>query len=590
MNILRAKGWIAFIVITVIVTVFTMFFAKRIIIEQIAVQGSKVLGVPMRVANLDISLSPFSLSIFGLHVAHPDRHQHTFLAADTIRVQVDPIKAYLGHVIIESFVIDALRVNIPSSNANQEHTENALDQAVKNAKNALPDVEELLNKPLITDQRLDELDTLINSQKTQWEQIKTALPTASKLKDYENRANAITKKKIKSVDDYQQAKNDLSQLKAEIKQDKHVTQQARRYLSEAKTNLKTQLNAVKNAPEEDWEALKDVYETNKGGLGAATEQIIQPIIEPYIASLMYWYDRFATPSTNQSSSSASEHAENEQVDSKPVVDTINAFVHFKRENPLPSFLLKRAKITIETSIGQLAMLANDVTNEQHITGKPTTTTLQGEKLKDGAAVDVNGIYDNRTGQDNAQLDIRIEGLPMPEQTLQIDNHRIYVKSQGINVIGNAELQRASTVDATADVMLSALRYSQDSEAQPPSWFPMLRSVDELSVKVKAKGHIDEPTITYHSNLDDQLKSVVKQKLTAEQQALKAKFMKKLDQKLQAKLAQSETMQSQLGDEALSLDSNKDTMDGILSSKVDDYKNQAKDKIKDELKDKFKRLF
>ncbi len=191
------------------------------------------------VADLSLSWSDAQLKIQGVVVGDSKQPMQNLFEIERIIVDVDIASALMGDWIIDDMSLIGLGFGtqrqssaaLPkkqkskeskSNDGNEGGGESALDQdfAAISGMNPLPSADVLLSRePLETVRLANSIEQQIAEQDAWFKSVEADLPDKAKVKSYEKRIKSLSKRKIKSLDDFEQAKADLKAIKKEIKVD-----------------------------------------------------------------------------------------------------------------------------------------------------------------------------------------------------------------------------------------------------------------------------------------------------------------------------------------------------------------------------------
>ena len=108
------------------------------------------------------------------------------------------------------------------------------------------------------------------------------------LKAYEKRIRDLSKSKNKSLDELQQRKIELDQLKNDIRADRQAFVDVRSQLRNAKHDLITQYEQLKQAPKEDLAKIQQRYGINITGANNITQLLFGGTANKWLDTLRSW--------------------------------------------------------------------------------------------------------------------------------------------------------------------------------------------------------------------------------------------------------------------------------------------------------------
>ncbi|MEK7448243.1 MAG: hypothetical protein AAB019_02045, partial [Planctomycetota bacterium] len=111
---MRKKWLITFIIIGLLMIIFSFFFAERIVKSAIESLGRLVVGAKVEITELNLSFSRLSLKIKGLSIGNKDDEWHNLFEVGEIRFQVGlkqllEKKIWIEDIAVENIKFDTLR-------------------------------------------------------------------------------------------------------------------------------------------------------------------------------------------------------------------------------------------------------------------------------------------------------------------------------------------------------------------------------------------------------------------------------------------------------------------------------------------------
>ena len=97
-------------------------------------------------------------------------------------------------------------------------------------------------------------------------------------------------------------------------------------------------------------------------------------------------------------------------------------VHFKEANPLPDFLIRVTRVSVNLDLGDLAGTVHNMTTDQPTLGHPTTFTFSGEQLKGVKSVALEGALNHVVPADpKDQMTFQAKGYELTNLVLSKDS-------------------------------------------------------------------------------------------------------------------------------------------------------------------------
>jgi uncharacterized protein (TIGR03545 family) len=113
MKWIRWRGLAAFVVISIIVSIFWFLVIDRVIERYIEKTGTSIVGAKVELDHADLSLFPLGLTLIGLQVTDPSSPMRNAFEAGRIACLVDGVNLLLRKVTIDEMTVSGVRLNTP---------------------------------------------------------------------------------------------------------------------------------------------------------------------------------------------------------------------------------------------------------------------------------------------------------------------------------------------------------------------------------------------------------------------------------------------------------------------------------------------
>jgi uncharacterized protein (TIGR03545 family) len=187
-------------------------------------------------------------------------------------------------------------------------------------------------------------------------------------------------------------------------------------------------------------------------------------------------------------------------------------VRFKEHSPLPDFLIREAKASVELQAGNLAGMIKNITPDQDILGTPLIFEFSGKKMKGFDSISIEGAMDRVIpSRSKDTVDAKIVGYEARDVTLS-DNPELPVNLEH----GRADLQLSGLISGdkiAANLTAGVKSISLKTPLQDGSGLlaraigSALSEVSGFTVKAAVTGSLEEYDIQLSSDLDRVLQSV-----------------------------------------------------------------------------------
>ena len=582
---LRWQGFAGFVAVIALLAASVYLFAGSLIKLAIEQLGERVYGAEINVEKVNVNWSPVSVELVHLQVTDKQNPANNLVEFNTAVAAIDLWQYLLGKTLITDLQVAKLQLDKQRATPGKvyEVVEAAEESSQKTSKideikAEIPDVKTLLNDSnLITVEKAQALQTTLAEEKAKIKQLKAELPDKSKLKEYEAKIKQLTDTEVDSLEDLAKLKEQLDELKADIKQDKAKFKQAKEQLSDSNAKLKLATKELKEAPEQDWQQVKQTYQ-----LETFEAEDLAHILFGEEARSYYQYAEKAYKLLKP----FIKKGEDGQADE--VEQSVGRFVHFDEENPIPDWMVAKGKIELVNPKGSIWIELKDI-HVQH--WKKTTASRVDVFSNAFAQGDLKGQLDYWVDQESnikSQANWQFNDLKVAKDK----SSKAKFSLQQTQLTGAGELSyQQGVLDANTALDLVKPMFSSTSSSR---WMKQvveaLNQQPKIPAEILLSGKATSPSWKINSALDNIVKDSVKASANAELEKLKAEYQTKLNAKMADKLDMSEQELAQIGDLSAWIDDTEGSLQKLLDAKVDSFKEKQKDKLKDKVKDKLSKFF
>ncbi|WP_455220617.1 TIGR03545 family protein [Kaarinaea lacus] len=590
---IRPAGAIVFLVLITVIGLFWWLLANWLLKVSIESGGTKIVGARVELTSADLSFSPLGFHLENLQITNPEQPMQNLVQLGQITSSLELMPLLMGQVIIEEMSATGVRLNTERKTSGElkkataETKSQQLDEEkskldLSAAKEKLPSVDEILAKEsLSTLEKTRAFEEKIKSERADFEKNLASLPDEAKLKQHEQRIKELTESNIKSVEELNQRKQDLEKIKNDIRADRDALRKVRDQLKNAKGNLNQQYDALKKAPAEDWNRLKSRYGLNATGASNITGLLFGDNAQVWLNRLLAW-----TEQAQRLLPSGGEDVP------EPVQPQRGAgrFINFATTNPLPDFLIRKAKLGLELTAGNIDLEIKDATHQPDVLGNPMRLHAAGNQLQNAKDIKIDGVIDHV--HPNATKDTitwSLNGFKMADVSISKSSSLpLTLTSALANFKGDIEI-KGQSLAANVDAKFNNANWSSPAtEGWTGRVAKSLTSIHQFNLEGELQGNISSPSLSLRSDLDKQLKQAVAGQLKSAQSELETKFKARLNDEIASMAGPYKDQLVFLTDKESSLDQRISNLDKMLKaelkSAVDTKKQEAEDQLKDKLKE------
>lgn len=590
MKWIRPAGALSFIGIFIAIALFWFLLADWLLKTSIESVGTKAVGAQVQLDAADLTFSPLGFNLHNLQVTDPDQPMQNLLQVDTTVGNLELLPLLMGQIIIDRLTADGVRFNTqrtksgaidkPEKKSDQttQESETAFDASKAQAK--LPSVNEILERERLKTIELSKaLQERIKTQRNEIKQNIDALPKEQKLKEYEKRTREISKSKIKTLDELQQRKKELDDLKNDIRADRQAFVDVRNQLRDTKKDLIAQYEQLKKAPKQDLASIQQRYGLNLTGAGNITNLLFGGAAQQWVNTIRGWAAQI------QRMLPSDDHTP------EPVAPSRGKgrFIHFPIANPLPDLLVRHAGLNMHIDAGHIEVAIENATHQPQILGKPLRLHAASEKLANAENIRLDGIIDHvnpAAAKDSLQwtlTDWKVSEVKLSQdKTLPLT-----LKKSRVNLSGEATLANKSLKAKMNAAFNDANWTSSAQQGWAGRVANTLATIKQFEVNAKLSGDLQSPSVNLSSDLDKMLKQAVAGQVNKAQMELSKKLESKLNEHIAHVAGPYKEELALLTKSEAGVDQKIGDLDNMLKaemqSAVDTQKQEATEKLQDAIK-------
>ena len=554
--------WVAGFFVLLFVVYFV--FANSIIKAVLESKLGESYGAEVNIDDFDHTLFPTTVTITGISLTNPTKPSHNQVFVGTANADVELAPLLKDQVIVNN--LNLLEVQFDTERASPGDVyrvpERSLsfDEIKTKAKDAVPSVDELLARnPLKTTAAVEQAratyETYGEGLKADYE----ALPDKSRIDYYKAQVEQLKNTDFKDPQALVQAKSAFDKLKEEMMADKAMISDFTEKASTAKTALSESVQALKNAPKEDYALLKGVIAGDQAALSQVTYFVF--------------------------GDKAAEYTEYLMAAMQIVMPLIQGEEKSEAPADIPSILVKEANVSVLWQNESITSKWNNITNVHEVFGNPTTFTIEaaGDMLKEFTSsgefwIDGNGVDASQVWQ---LAGVNMQNIPFSgNEALNAVLKTALMKTNGSMKVTDNMLSGTGEVDLQQLVM-EATGTSDITSAIASA----LQTLTSLNMTMLLDGTLSNPGFNLKSDLDNKLAKAALGQLTASQQDK----LDELNSKLNSMIS---NQQSLLSGELVDVNSMISAAQGdsaalqeLLQAQLNNVVEQQKNKLFDKLKSK-----
>ncbi|HEY6010930.1 MAG TPA: TIGR03545 family protein [Nitrospirota bacterium] len=390
----RWWGLIAFCAVVALITVFWLFFVDGIVRRVVERTGTALAGAEVDVAKASLTFSPLGIALSGIQVTDPKAPARNSVEIGRVAFSLDGLNLLRRKVIVQEMTADGLRFGTarkkPGFVAKPEKKPEAEKKksAFTLPSFEMPDVKKILaNETFDSVKLIDDARADVQKKKDEWQKRVSTLPNKAALDAYRARLDKLKASSRSGLKDIVGTAGDAKKLKDDIDRDLQTVRKTRADLNTDLASVKGLVAKAEQAPLDDVRRIREKYSLSLSGLQNMSHALFGEKITSWMDSGLYWYNH-VTPYL----SSTRDNKKNVKV-AKPVRGR-GVDVKFPEHAPLPDFLIRTVKASLQSESGSYSGTIRNITTDQDVLGIPLTFQLDGARLSDVQDLSVSGALDH----------------------------------------------------------------------------------------------------------------------------------------------------------------------------------------------------
>ncbi|MDH5296902.1 MAG: TIGR03545 family protein, partial [Nitrospirota bacterium] len=353
---IRWWGLGAFLLVVAVIASLWVFFVDGWVKGLIEDVGTDVVGAKVDLDHADVSLFPVGLTLTRLQVTNPKAPMTNAVEVGRIAMGLDGLNLLQRKVIVEEMSVEGVRMGTSrtTSGAVKPVREPATEEngmfAISLPSLEVPDVNTILqNEDLETMRLIEELKADLKQEKATWESRLQNLPGKGHVAKYQERVKQLKTATKGGLEGILGGVGEVQSLKEEIDRDLQSLKDAQKEFDEKVALLKRRLEQIKTAPQRDIQHLQTKYNLSPQGLANLSQTLLGSQIGSWVHQGVAWYERAKPFLEGAQAMGASQAGPEVQ---KPLRGK-GVDVHFTEEQPLPDFLVRLARVSLNLDVGNL---------------------------------------------------------------------------------------------------------------------------------------------------------------------------------------------------------------------------------------------
>ncbi|WP_404397338.1 TIGR03545 family protein [Idiomarina loihiensis] len=577
-SIIRWPGLAVFAGFVLLLVAISWLFLDAIIKVTLEHTLGRLNGAEVNIERVEHTWMPLSLTMAGIQVTDPNEPKNNRVQVGEASADISPTEIVLGRTLIEQLTMTGVRVNQPRESEgdvyvmpDKEDVQNWANQSWDKLTTALPSVDEIVSQvDLRTETVIGEAKAAYEQQEQEVKAAREALPSKDKIKEYEEKIKQITEGKVEGLGDIAARKKALDELKDSIRTDKEAVSNFRDEVKQAKEVVQQQIAELKNAPGNDIDRIKSFFSLDGSGLENVTGLLLGEKAREWSKYVLLAYEQLGPMLARSDNSATVEPVRGE-----------GQRISFADDNAPPEFLIKKARTEFMVGGTVIDVDWQNITHQHNLLGQPTTYQARADNSDLWNAFNLNGELSLTDLGIDAKQQWQLKGAKLNNLALSNSSElSANILSSMMDSDGTV-LVRENKLDGKAMVRMLNLDLEAEGSSKLTSAVAgALKQLQRLDITTNIGGDIQRPSLSFESDLDDQLGDALAQSAMGEADEKLAEIKADLTKKVSEQLGGQQGLLENL--------TQWDNESGERSKQLEEL---LKAKVGDSLKDKLKgRLF
>lgn len=579
-KLIRWPGLVGFIVILAVMASIVLLFLDTWIKLGVTKGLEDVTGAEVNIEVVGHSFFPFGVMLGNIQLTDPENPANNQVQAEVIDAKIELAPLLLQKVIIDELTIVGLAFSQPRASEGKVYREpqgtgTESDTPALGEAADIPSVDEILaNSPLKTTQAIEDVQSSYTNHSVQLKTQYEELPSKQKLADYKTRFKDLGDTDYKNPAELAAAKKEFDSLKDELSKDKQKITEFKDAVRLAQADMSPKLTQLKAAPGQDYDQLQAVIAGDSAAIQDVTRMVLgdkAALWSDYLLSAF----QIAAPLLKNS---AAQEEQKKRAEGE--------WIEFTDQVPLPDMLIRKAEISLSWQQETINSQWTDITHQHDKTGRPTRYKIDSSSSTLWQSLKLDGNFELLGNAIKAAQDWDLRGIKLQNLSL-LDEQKLSTQIDTSILSSKGSLKiKDDLMKGSSDINLRQLAMTAKGSNDLTNLIAStLNGLNQLSINTDIAGPIEDPELSFHSDLNQQLGKALLSNLDPEQQAKLDELKQKLNSKIAGPLGDNNAQLGQWQEWEQLASGDLSSVDEMLKSQFSSALDKQKDKLKDKLKEK-----
>ena len=578
---IRWPGLAAFAIIIGLLVAFSWLLLDSILRWTMERSLGALNGAEVNIERVEHSWSPLGVRVLGVQMTDPAQPLQNRLVVGDIQGTLNVEQLLLGRVHFEQVVASGIRLAQPRRSAGDVYQAPSKEDITDWAGGALatlnldvPKVDEVVARiDLKTPQAVAQAQANFSTLKQRLAAARSELPSEETIRNYEAQLKALNDGELGDITRLAERKEKFDTLREQFAADRQKIADFKQLMSDFKVMLQADLQALREAPQQDLARVQELLQLNGDGLAEITTVLFGEQMRQWSRYILLAYEQLAPMLSRAGDVEEIKPQRGEGV-----------WFSFAGRDSAPEFLIKQALTEFEVAGTVIAVDWENITHQHQLLGQPTVYTARAENSSLWNSLQLNGELSLLDAGINARQQWQLSGVQLTDLGLSAQPQFVadivsaLLDSEGSVALRHGELEGASTVRlAQLDIQASA----ENKWAQVVA--SALAELQQLDIQVGVSGAMTAPQLSLRSDLDRQLGGALKTAAMDLGKAELAEFTRGLQQQTAGLLGTGEADLELINGLLGSAEKRDEQLKKMLESKLqENLQDQLKDRLRGRL--------
>jgi uncharacterized protein (TIGR03545 family) len=583
-KVIRWPGLVAFVGVVGVLVAVVLTFAEPLLRWGLTAGLTSANGAEVNIEEVELRWSPFAVEMRELQFTDPETPELNRFQADRLSFGMRVLDAIIGRIHIEELTATGIAMGVERESPGKVRADYVAEREAAGIPGwgerlaaldiTMPSADELLQRSEIrTPEVVEEVTQRTRETEDRVRQARDDLPDSEKVDDYEERLQALRDMRPRSIEEFEEAREQLTSLRDDIREDRDSVIAFKESIEQAQAQLSDDLTRLREAPGNDIDRIRQLISLDDDAMSDLAGIFFGPRVQQWTDYILVAYD-FVGPMLQ---GEAEEEAGPSRWEGR--------YIDFDRQNR-PSFLIELAHTEMTFGTTSVDVRWDDVTWQHERLGRPTTYRVEATESPLWTSLSADGdFFIDEAASFRGSQGWSLQGAELAAQTLlEQSDLTARLVSGTLNSEGRIDID-GGQFSGGGGIDLNQVQLRADGE---PTWVQMmddaLSQINAFTMDVGLGGSVGAPRLQLDSDLDNQLANAFSGVMQEAADERLAEVRTRLQSELDAALGDVQPRLEQIAEWRELAQSREDGLQGLLDEEIGSLQESAKDELEDRLRD------